>query len=123
MNVAVADTIRDYLTCSVGYLQVGVDESGAAVITREMPEQFIAATDPLKPWKARATLKVWRDVDLGMDFAQVTARGVRQMYSRDAVLGNLTRYSRASGGWKQLGPEQTFQGDPPAIVLERHDCV
>lgn len=121
MSVAVADTIRDYLTTSIGYLQVGLDSSAQAVITRETPEQFIAATDPLRPWKARATLKVWRDIDLQVDFAQVTIPGVRQMYSRPATLA--FRVSRASGGWSALGGPQTFQGDPPTIILERHDSV
>jgi hypothetical protein len=123
MNIVVADAIRDALTCSVGYLVVG-DDAGAAVITREAPEQFIAAPDPLKPWKARAALKVWRDIDAGFDFAYVWADGERQKFVRksaDEILGPVTLRARNSGGWEPLGEPERFAGDVPVIIMERHD--
>lgn len=120
MDVAVADAIRDVLTVSIGYLAIGSD-AGAAVVSREVPEQFIAAADPLKPWKARAAFKPWRDIDAGMDYAFVWASGVRQKYARkseDELTG--IRFTN-TGGWVPDGDPEPYTGDVPVIILERHD--
>lgn len=53
------------------YLQTAADETGFPVITAESPEYVTVAKDPLRPWQARAALKVWRDADEGLDFAFV----------------------------------------------------
>ena len=120
MDVQLADVINDYLTCGVGYLVVGND-AGAAVMTRELPEQFYAATDPLRPWKARASIKIWRDVDAGADFAQVTVPGMRQKYARKSYTDVSPAVLRmtAAGGWEAVGDPEIFDGPPPVIVFER----
>lgn len=119
MDITVADAIRDMLTCSVGYLVMG-QSSGQAIISRELPEMSIAAPDPLRPWKARAFLKVWRDPDAGLDFAYVYVAGYRQLFQRPSRLENLTYLSRAAGGWVISGQPEPYQGDPPVVILERH---
>jgi len=118
MGIVVADALDNYLTCGVGYLVTGLGTDGA-VISSEKPEQAIAAPDPLRPWKARAFLKVWRDIDAGADYAYVYAAGMRQLYrraSRDE--GTLLR-ARASGGWEKSGSVESYIGDPPVVILER----
>ena len=54
-EVAFPDAINDAFETSIGYLLVG-EEDGKAVITRELPEFMYAATDPLRPWRARAAI-------------------------------------------------------------------
>lgn len=119
LDVTFADAIKDYLTCSIGYLVDGA-AGDSAVISREIPEQFIAAPDPLKPWKARAGLKVWRDPDDGMDYAYVWVPGVRQKFARKSQLDNKTLITRASAGGWVAGQVEPYQGDPPIVILERH---
>lgn len=117
-----ADAIRDRLQTKYGYLVVGRSAAGKAVVTREKPELFIASTDPLQPWKARAALKVWRDEDLGKDYAYVWIPGQRQKYSRPAKDSNGIVRKRAEGSdWVADGEPEVYQGDPPVIVLERAD--
>lgn len=118
-DLQIAQAVRDMLETRWGYLAVG-DDGGRAVMTRELPEQFIVAPDPLRPWKARAALKVWRDADAGMDYALVWASGVRQPYARQAVLdGVLLRRVWVDGGWSRAGEPEVFEGDPPVVVLTR----
>lgn len=123
MDVQIADALDDYLTCGVGYLVDG-DSDGQAVMTREMPEQFYADPDPLRPWKARAAFKVYRDIDIGADFALVWANGQRQMYSRSSFITALDATTKivrnvASGGWDHYGPPEPYTGTPPVFILER----
>lgn len=121
MAAQFAAAIRDRLETRVGYLVVGL-AAGAAVVTREKPEFFIASTDPLQPWKARAALKVWRDEDLGQDYAYVWIRGERQKYFRNSKDSSGVARTRAFGDdWEQSGDPEPYEGDPPIVVLERPD--
>lgn len=119
--------VRDRLETRWGYLAVGLDDERRAVVTREKPELFIAATDPLKPWRATAALKVWRDKVAGKDYALVWCEGRRQRYvrdSKDQVSGIVHVRAtpwRGRGEWEHAGPEETFEGLPPVVVLERPD--
>ena len=121
LDVQFADAIFDYLDVGIGYMAVGagVGAGVGAVITREMPENFIAATDPLRPWKARAALKVWRDVDLRRDFAYVWAIGEGQLYYRDSRPTSGVLLTRASGSWIKTGPPDVYEGEPSVVILER----
>jgi len=128
MDVAVADTIRDMLTVSIGYMVVGRDSFGRPVITSERPEFMFAATDPLRPWVARAAVKVWRDADLELDFAYVWAvsQGVRQKFQRpmwvdpNATTRNLV--TQATGYWEAVGEPEPFTGEP-ITVFENYDSA
>jgi len=119
MDVVIADAIRDVLTVSIAYLVAGVS-NGEAIISREIPEQSIAAPDPLRPWKARAFLKVWRDSDVFKDFAYVYVYGQRQKFVRPSVDDKKVTITRAVGGWKPVGAPELYAGDPPVVILERH---
>ena len=120
-DVAFADAINDAFETSIGYLLVG-EEDGKAVVTRELPEFMYAATDPLRPWRARAAIKVWRDVDADADFALVWADGVRQKYRRQSHdLTTSTLLRSAQGGWSYAADPETYDGPPPVAVLENRD--
>lgn len=122
MDVTVADAIRDMLACSVGYLVVGVDADGHAIVSREIPEQAIAAVDPLRPWKARAFLKVWRDIDAEMDYAYVWVTGQRQLFSRSSKFEGKTLITHSfDASWEPAGNAEPYAGEPPVVILERHD--
>ncbi|MDI2032988.1 phage portal protein [Paenarthrobacter nitroguajacolicus] len=112
--------VKDYLTTSYGYLVVSSDE-GRAVITREKPEMFYAATDPIRTWKAVATLKVWRDEYAGKDFARVVVPGRAVLFSRASRNTNgLAVVGAYSDDWSVVS-EQEYDGDVPCIVLRRDD--
>jgi hypothetical protein len=125
MAVALGDTVRDMLTVGTGYMIIGT-ANGRPVITSEKPEYVYAATDPLRPWIARAVVKVWRDVDAEADYAYVWANGVKQRYWRpmydDPSAQTKALISKASGNWKPAeGEPETYQGTPPVVVFQNHD--
>jgi hypothetical protein len=124
MPVALGDTVRDMLTVGTGYMIVGA-EGGRPVITSEKPEFVYAATDPLRPWIARAVVKVWRDVDALTDYAYVWATGQRQRYSRSMYQNPndsaKVLISKASGGWLPDGEPEPYTGTPPVVVFQNHD--
>lgn len=124
MPVALGDTVRDMLTVGVGYMVVGVLD-GRPVITSEKPEYMYAATDPLRPWVARAGVKVWRDVDAELDYAYVWADQVRQKYSRPMYQNPNAKarklITKAVGGWVKSVEAEPYTGLPPIVVFENHD--
>jgi hypothetical protein len=119
MDVQLADVVDDYLSTGVGYLVLGAGAGGAAVITREEPELFYAAPDPLRPMRSRAAVKVWRDLDAGVDFALVWAPGQRQRFARQSATGEGVLIRRAQGEWKPAGDVEEYDGDVPVVILER----
>lgn len=115
-----AQAIRDMLETRWGYLVVGRDAAGAAVITREVPEQFYAITDPLRPWKAVAALKVWRDDISSVDHARVWVAGEVQLFTRSSRNEHGSVRTTASGtDWALDGEPEVYDGDPPIVILER----
>ena len=122
LGVTIPDTIRDALTASVSYVVVGRDVFGRAVITGESPEFMYAATDPLQPWVSRAALKVWRDLDEGLDFAYVWVPGLKQKYARSMENEKSNKpWARAQDGdWVRVGEPEVFTGPIPVFVLENH---
>lgn len=124
MPIALGDTVRDMLTVGVGYMVIG-SAGGRPVITSEKPEYMFAATDPLRPWVARAGVKVWRDVDAEKDYCYVWADGVRQKYSRPMYQNPTAKarklLTKASGGWMASDEAEPYTGLPPIVVFENHD--
>lgn len=120
MDVTFKDAARDALTVGIGYLLVTIADDGAAIITREMPEQFYAEPDPLRPWKADAALKVWRSIPDGMDYMVVWVDGVRASYARKSWDENNRIINRVSGKWELTGVTP-FDGPPPVVLLTNKD--
>lgn len=126
MPTALGDTVRDMLTVGIGYMVVGKSANGRPVITSEKPEFMYAATDPLRPWVARAAVKVWRDIDAEMDYAYVWVSGGRQKYERpmyDKPESARTRrlLTKTSGtSWIAVGDLDPYTGEPPVVVFQNH---
>lgn len=120
LDVAVPDAMADAFTCGHGYLLVTSDDQGRAVVNCESPTQFYADPDPVRPWRARAAVKVWRDADAGTDYADMFLPGMVVSFSRpsrqpDPVTGMLIM--TAVGGW-QVQSIAPFTGDVPVVILE-----
>ena len=116
------DAIRDALTTSTAYIVVGRDAFGRAVVTGESAEYMYAATDPLQPWRARAAIKAWRDLDEQLDYAYVWVPGERHLFARklsDMAAGQPWGQVQ-NGKWEKVGTPETFTGDIPVFVLENH---
>lgn len=120
VGVAISDALMDSFQVRVGYIVIGQDEGGA-VVTRELPEQMIAATDPLRPWRSRAALKVWRDVDAGFDYAQVWVPGERQTFRREIRDERGGTRGLKADGWTFDGEPVRYDGSVPVVVFENRD--
>lgn len=120
MDIIVADAVDDALTCGVGYLVVGLDDAGDVVVTREAPEVMYALPHPTRPWKARATIKVWRDDDSPVDQAKVVIPGHWYLWSRASKTsaGSWLQTAWAPGTW-ELAAEGEYDGDPTCAILSR----
>ena len=127
LDIAVPEAIRDCMDTGIGYLVIGRDgESGESVVTRERPESFIAATDPVRPWRTRAALKAWRDEDAKVDYAQAWIQGQAQLFVRDACTISGTWFDSIvdvrmpmGSGWVAASDPESFDGRPPVVVLRR----
>lgn len=123
MNSVFKTWVRDGLTFAESYMTVWSGENGGIpVITADSPETMCVAEDPLQPWRIRAALRVWRDLDVAKDFAYVWMTGSRQKFSRDCYTGPKNRLIRQmSGGWEPVGNEVETSGPPPVVVYRNPD--
>lgn len=120
LEVAFADAIEDCMAVGYGYLAVGADEDGNAVVTAEKPEFVIVAQDELQPWRAVAALKVWRHPVDGHDYALLWIPGLRVKYARPSVSLLVSAPGapvQATGGWAELERVE-FDGPVPVFELE-----
>ncbi len=120
LDVEFAEAVRDYLETGIGYLAAELDpDAGRVLLRREAPEKFYASPDPRTPWKARATLKVWRDVIGGTDHARVTTATAWQEFSRPSrgAGGRLTDKVSAKG-WTPDAEAAPLDG-PAVMILDR----
>lgn len=125
LAMQISDAVWDMLTARTGYLVAGVDD-GRALITAERPEQFYAEPDPVRPWRTRAALKVWRDTVAQIDYALVWVIGGRQRFTRASytmAAGSTDKIVRSvsSGGWVADGPLEPYDGNPPVWIFDRRD--
>lgn len=121
LGVILADAIWDSLAVSISYLMVARDEDGQPVMTAEKPEFMYADPDPLKPWIARAGIKIWRGDD-GNDYAFVWVPGARQKYQRPSKTRNGRIMVKATGGWEKVGePTESPQQIPIFILANREN--
>ncbi|MDO8308571.1 MAG: hypothetical protein Q7V58_09500 [Actinomycetota bacterium] len=125
LDVVIQDVLDDYIGTGYGYLVIGLDETGSAIVTREKPESFYAEPDAIRPWKAKAGIKVWRDDDARTDFAKLLVAGHWYLYSRTSTntYGSFMQAAwveNATGDteWK-LVSEGEYDGDPTIAILSR----
>lgn len=116
-DTVLSDALTWALTDGVAYLLTARDEKGRAVITAESAEFVTVTPDPMAPWKARAGLKVWRDLDEGLDFAFVWDGTNRARFARPIRDREQKLITRVSGGdWTLV--EVTEVGGVPLIILQ-----
>lgn len=118
MNSVFKDWIRAGLTTRQSFMTVWGGEKGS-IITADSEETMCVSTDPLQPWRVRAALRVFRDLDQEKDFAHVWVDGSRQKFSRDSYSGAKRRLvRRVSGdGWEPEGDPVVTTGAPPIVVF------
>ena len=116
------DAVRDYLETGTGYITVRRASGGGVLVRRERPEVFYALPDAEKPWKGRASLKVWRDDVAGRDFARVSLPGASQLFVRPSANANGTKHATAAGGgWEPAAEAEGFDGDAQTVIFDRDD--
>lgn len=117
----IRNAVRDMEAVSVGYLVGYVDGDGSPLIQAEKPESFYAEPDPVRPWRARAGIKTWRDDVEMVDHAMVWAGPLWQEFVRQGTA--FPGLVSASGPWWPVGsPQQTAGWDyPPISILDRDD--
>lgn len=120
LDIAFKDAARDAATFGLGYLLVTTDEDGSAVVTRELPEQFYAEPDPLRPWKAIAAVKVWRSTSEGLDHMTVWVDGSRTIWQRHCYDEASKLIKRVQGKWDLIAADE-YDGAPPVVILENKD--
>ena len=119
LKVVFADAIWDAATLGRGYLLVTQDEDGRACVTYERPEHMYVEPDPVRPWRALAAMKVWRDPVAGVDHLVMWVPGLRLAYTRSTYDKSRQLISRIAGDWRlDHGGVQPFEGAPPVIILE-----
>lgn len=112
---------RDWLDHGVTYSQSFLtcwERDGQAIITADSPETMCVATDPLQPWRVRAAIRQWRDLDEEKDYAIVWSTGSRQKFSRPcyAKASSKRLLTRVAGGWDAVGDLIETDGAPPVVV-------
>lgn len=118
----ILDAIRDYFEVGVGYVAVRRDKDGTVLVRRESPEMFYAYPDPVKPWKALAALKVWRDELDGVDYARVTIENESQTFVRPSTNSNGSKIATAAGGgWQPTGDPDKFTAEASTVIFDRGD--
>lgn len=119
MDSVLKDWVRYGLTYAQSFLTCWVDADDRAVITADSPETMCIAADPLQPWRVRAALRVWRDLDAEKDYAIVWCDGWRQKFSRACYTENANRRKLVrliQGEWNpEEEPVET--GTPPPVVV------
>lgn len=116
MDLVFKEWFRHGLTYADAFFTVWSGDS-MPIITADSPETMCVSTDPLQPWRVRAALRVWRDIDASKDFAFVWTDGARQKFSRPCYNGPKMRLVRQiQGDWEPAGDVQETAGGPPVVV-------
>jgi hypothetical protein len=124
MDLVFKEGIRHMLDYRRGFLTAW-SRDGSAVITADSPENMYAACDPLQPWRVRAAVKWWRDMDLERDFAVVWIIGGWQLFYRSAFVDPTHTTKRvmyaSSGDWLPVSDYVYTGAEPPVVVLDNPD--
>jgi hypothetical protein len=120
MDTVFKDWLRHGLTFSQSFLTVWQGDTGKAVITADSPETMGVSADPLQPWRVRAAMRIYRDLDAEKDFAHVWCDGYRQKFSRPCfTLNQGTRKKLVrlvQGDWEPVGEALETGKLPPVVV-------
>jgi hypothetical protein len=120
MQSVFREWLRHGLTFRQSYLTVWTDDDGKALIAADSPETMCVSVDPLQPWKVRAAVRWWRDLDAGRDEAMVWMNGKRQKFYRD-ISTHITEKRAlpvrlSEGSWQPDGDPVDTPGLPPVVI-------
>lgn len=120
MDAVIRTWVEYGLDFAESYLTVWTDSDGGAIVTADSPQTMCVATDPLQPWRVRAAVRWWRDIDEGYDYAMVWSVGRRQKFRRpmSRTTGALRQLSSRmmTDDWEPAGPGTDTDGEPPIVV-------
>lgn len=123
MDTVFKDWLRYGTTYGRSFFTVW-NNKGKAVITADSPDTMWAAHDPLQPWKVRAALRWWRDLDAKLDYAMVWTDNAWQRFNRSiyvdpSIPENMQVWTRSSGKWEPEGePTPTLSTEPPVFLYQ-----
>lgn len=111
-----SDAVTWALIDGESYLQTAASPDGKPVITAESAQHVTVAADPLNPEKPRAALKVWRDEDLGCDFAFVWDGTERVQFARPIKNKKQEVITQVRGGaWEEIATQEV--GRVPFVII------
>lgn len=113
-----SDALDFTFTLSEGYVMVGRNDDGKAVITAEDPRQVVAITDPLDPFKVQAALKVVRDDIESVDKAYLHLPGSTAAGTKDRVRVATRRGNRRWGGTKFSAGSWDWDGEATPLPVQ-----
>ncbi len=122
MDLVFQEWLRDGLAYGQSYLTCWTGADGKAIITADSPETMIVAADPLQPWRVRAAMRAWRDVDRVLDYAIVWSEDSYQVFSRPSLetrdQGTVLK-TLIQGKWDvdPANPEPVSTGSAPPVVV------
>lgn len=111
MPVQAATILEHKLAMRCGYAMVSPpdeESDGVSVITAEDPRQTITAPDPVRPWRQRASLKIYFDEDLGLEVAYVAVRGPVKRPDGTTANGAVVRRAQRKAKQSSLGSGFVF---------------
>lgn len=127
MDAVFVDWLRMGLAFNKSFLTCWKGDDGKAVITADGPETMSAATDPLQPWKVRAAMRWWRDMDVERDYAMVWSSTHWQRFYRSVYINPYSTEEQqrkyhmfASGSWVPEGEPTPTLSDTPPVVIYRN---
>lgn len=120
MDTVFKDWLRYGLTFAQSFLTVWQGDNKQAVITADSPETMVVSTDPLQPWRVRASLRTYRDLDAEKDYAHVWCDGYRQKFWRPCYTLNQGTRKRlvrlVAGDWEPVAEPAETGKAPPVVV-------
>lgn len=121
MDQVFRDWVRFGLMFRQSYLTTWAGDDGDAILTADSPETMYASVDPLQPWKVRAAVRWWRDLDIDEDRCIVWSQDSWQMFSRKLLTQGSENQAarvpvRLHGQWDPIGPVH-YTGNPPPVAV------
>jgi hypothetical protein len=126
MNSVFREWVRYGLTFRQSYLTVWKDDDGKSLITADSPESMGVSVNPLQPWRVRAAVRWWRDLDMQEDQAIVWGTTSSQKFKRTLLSlnaptnppNNMMYYLpvRLLGEWYGIGEPNVTNQLPPVVV-------
>ena len=127
MDSVVRELLIHGLTYGRSFLSVYASDSGVPVIVAESPLRVCVDTDPLRPWRINAAVRVWRNPTESTDYATVMADGVMQSFKRHSFTetrnSSTTVLDRFQGGWVEDGEPTEQKGAIPVVVYDNPQRV